>query len=293
MADPVMEPSGSSPTSQSPNGNSDGGAGGAPEPKFWEGFADEGLRGHPSVTKFATAQDMAKGLVEAEKRLGVPAEQLLKLPTKADDAEGWKEVYAKLGRPETPDGYRFELPADATDELKGIVKELGVTAHAAGLSQAQLVPVVGLLNKYVADAAEAATQAREEQTAATQATLKKEWGAKYDVYAKEIGRFLVANGGQPLVDELNAGGMGNSVGLNKLLAKMMDAMAEPGGDGGGHGREDLGGGPMTPAAARAEINKLESEEPSKTALTDKYHPQHNDVVARRTRLLQLEAGQEV
>src|SRR5437879_5504237 len=44
---------------------------------------------------------------EAEKLIGVPADQLLRLPVSTADAEAWKPVWQKLGAPVDAAGYDF------------------------------------------------------------------------------------------------------------------------------------------------------------------------------------------
>lgn len=268
----------------------DPGAGGAgkPVPSFWETFEDAGLKAHPSVTKFTTPEALAKSYVDAEKRLGAPPDQLIRLPTKPDDKAAWDEVYSRLGRPEKADGYGIKLPENATEEMKAVSGKLAETAHIAGLSPAQLRPLVDLLQAEANSAQTQAVAARETETRETQATLRKEWGAKFDVYGKEIGKLVVDLGGQPLLDELNASGLGNSLALNRALAKLVDRVAEPERPGGEGGRADVGDRPFTPAQAGAERARLEADPTLGAALRDRSHAQHKHAVDERNRLLALE-----
>lgn len=260
----------------------------APVPSFWEGFADPALKVHPTVTKFANPEAMAKGLVEAEKRLGVPADQLMRMAKGPDDVEGWNEIFTKLGRPADAKGYKIELPAEATPELKGITDKLAETAWKAGLNPNQLRPLIDLLQAEATGAQETAITDRTSQTADVQKTLKTEWGAKYDVYSREIGALVVDNGGQALLDELNASGLGNSLGLNRMLAKLVDRVSEPERAAGEGGRSSGLDRPLTPAQAKAERARIETDPILGKALRNRSDPQHAHALAERNRFLALE-----
>lgn len=265
-----------------------GAGGGAPEPKWWEGFKDEALRTSPNVTRYSSPEEAAKALDVATKRLGVPAERLLKIPEKPDDAEGWAAVHKALGRPDDVAGYGVELPADLPPETKPVVEGLLSDLHKAGATTPVVKSVIDALNKATAASDEARTKAREAETATVTDTLKEAWGAKYEVYKKGIGTLLnneKLGGGQALIDELNGLGLGNSVGLNKLLAHITDLLAEDGKLPGG-GQEQTGA--MTPVAAAAARIALEADPVKGKALRDKTDPLHASVLEERNRLFAFE-----
>lgn len=107
-----------------------------------------------------------------EKLMGVPQEQL-KLPAKADDVEGWKGIYAKLGMPEKADGYMFNLPKDAPTENADFARKM---FHELGLSKRQGETLFTKWNDH------AASFLKQQETQASQEaekqvnSLKSEWG---------------------------------------------------------------------------------------------------------------------
>ena len=84
---------------------------------------------------------------ETQKKLGIPADRVLRIPDAAD-AAGWKTVHQKLGVPETPEGYDFSTvkraDGSAPDEnligfVRGEAARLNITKDAAAAFAAALV----------------------------------------------------------------------------------------------------------------------------------------------------------
>jgi hypothetical protein len=296
-------------------GGGDAGAAGAGSgqaaAKWWESLSDANLKTSPNISRYDTVEAAAKALDEATKRLGVPPDQLLRLPTKPDDAAAYEEIYKKLGRPDKAEDYGVKFADDASDEAKAVGGKLIETAHKIGLNKAQLAPLVELLNGETAAAAKAEADHAAAEAAATQAALKAEWGPKFSTYEKEIPKLLADLGGkegkdgklipatgaefQALLDDMNARGLGNSLPLNRLLARICDMRAEPGKMPGAgeadRGREDSRG--MTPVQATAALRAFEADKSKTDALMDRSNPQHKAMVEERDRLARMAAGQTV
>lgn len=111
-----------------------------------------------------------------DKLRGVSEDQLLRLPA-AEDADGFNDVYNKLGRPETPEGYQFKKGENWSDEYESWYKQ---TVHDLGLNEKQAVALQEKHDEYEAQA----TTARDEQLVTEQTLAMKElgneWGAAYD-----------------------------------------------------------------------------------------------------------------
>ena len=60
----------------------------------------DGLNQEPSLQTFDSVDKLAKSYVNLVKKMGVPADQLLRLP---QNGESYDEVYNALGRPENYD----------------------------------------------------------------------------------------------------------------------------------------------------------------------------------------------
>lgn len=83
-------------------------------------------RGWDKIDAKTAALNAVKSHMEAEKHLGVPADQLLRMPKDAADAEGWGRVNERFGVPKEAKDYDFStikltgdkpLPAALTEAL--------------------------------------------------------------------------------------------------------------------------------------------------------------------------------
>lgn len=283
------------PTPASPADGATGGKGGkgggaverAASGEFWEGFGDAKLKESPVVLRHKSVEDLARSLVAAESRLGVPADQLIRMPTKDED---YAEVWKRLGGPETPEGYKITLPEGATDADKKFAADFAKHMHEKGPFPPQMVAaVVDFVNADAEATTKALAEADETRKAEGEALLKKELGAAYDPDMKAVGRMLQDLGGKELADELTANGWGDKPQLMLALHKLMEGRSEPQSlDGAGSGTG--GGVPMTPGQAKAARIVLENDPIKGVALRDSGHPMNKAVNEERRRLFALEAG---
>ncbi len=124
------------------------------------------------------AIEASKARREAEKFLGVPAEQLLRLPKDATDEAGWQNVRQRLGAPKEAKEYDFtgvkfadgsELDQAFTDRMRNALLKAGTPKDAA---PGVIKEVVGFMD--AADKAEADARAATRQSQRTD--LAREWG---------------------------------------------------------------------------------------------------------------------
>lgn len=269
----------------------------APEEKSWFDALPDDLKGEKSVLRHASLEDAIRAGLGAEKRLGVPADQLVRLPTKPEE---YADVYRKLGAPETPEGYKIGLPEKATEADKALASKFAQTMFEKGPFPPQFVAAaVDFINGETLAGMEAEATAAKDRAQAGEALLQKALGAKFDPEMKAVGKLLadydaeiakdlgVEPGG--LADELNADGKGDNPRLMLMLQKISERLAEPGGID-GQGRGDTGKGGMSPAQAKAARLNLESDPVKGQALMDNSHSMHKSVVEERSRLIRLEEG---
>lgn len=190
----------------------------------------------------------------AQKIIGVPADQLVRIPKDANDADGWSKVYEKLGVPKEYkiEGVKFKdgtpLDQETTDFVVGLAKDMHLTQNAA-LDLAQRIAKS-------MDAAEEAEIA--ETTAKKQAdtdALKKDWGANWDANL-----FVAQRAAQSLgvtAEQLEAAQ--NMLGYGKVMEMFRGLAAKLGEDklimNGGNG----GNVTMTPAMANQRKAELLSD----------------------------------
>lgn len=138
-------------------------------------------RGLDKLTPDKAALEAVKAHREAEKLIGAPADQLLRLPKDANDAKAWNDVYKKLGVPEKADEYDFssikypdgnKLTDEETAELRSIAADLKLSKNGAILLGQKLLAI--------AEKGGASAKAEYEgKLAADVQTLKSNWGSNY------------------------------------------------------------------------------------------------------------------
>jgi len=264
-------------------GGAAGGADGGAAAAYYEAFTSADLKTHPSIHRYKTVEDLAQGYVNLEKRYGVDPSRRLDLPVNAEDKDGWRAVWTKLGAPEKEDGYGLQLADGATDADKAMLADFTKAAFEAGVPKGHAEAMMKFWMGKVEAAQAAQAQAFEDHRKAGEAELRQEWGQAYDQRTREIGRLIEQYADDGLKAELNTDKLGNYPNLARMLGKMLDRMAEPGAAGGQSGDADTGARALTPSQAMAEARKLEGH----PALRDRTHPEHAATVKRRNELLAM------
>lgn len=171
------------------------------------------------------APDAARQLVrdhrEAQQKLGLPADQVLRLPQKADDP-AWANVWERLGAGKEAADYKFEgvtAAPELLEDLRAAAKEAGIPVAAATKIAAQLASAAAARGAMTEEQSKAAL-------AADQTTLRQTWGANYDLNLFRAQNAVKALGWDAsIVDTLHAAVGGTKV-LNGLL-QLANGMAEP------------------------------------------------------------------
>lgn len=269
-------------------GGAGGGAGGAPAggapQAYWDSFQDEGVRTSPSIQRYKTAEDLAKGYVNLEARFGVAPERRLDLPADMNDAAAMRAVWSKLGLPEKPDGYGLRLDDKATDADKASFGEFVDAMHKAGAPTSFVKAAHDWFTGASQKINAAAEQRAAERRTAGEAALKQEWGSAYDARVREIDVALQKydpKGESGLTKE----NLAQFPGVARFVMGMLNRMAEPGTDGARSGEADTGGRGMTPNEAKAALRTLNADPVKMKALNDKSDPGHNTVLEERRKLL--------
>lgn len=254
------------------------------ETAWYAGLPDD-LKAEKSILRHANLEDAIRAGLGAEKRLGVPADQLVRLPSKPEE---FADLYRKLGAPETAEGYQIGLPDQATDADKALAERFGKHMFEAGpFPPAFVKAAVDFINGETLAGMEAETAATTERNAAGEALLKKELGQKFDPEMKAVGKLLNDLGGPELAEELNASGFGANPQLMLMLHKVVERLGESQGvEGQGTGTGASGG--LTPGQAKAARLNLENDPVKGAALRDASHSMHNSVLEERRRLLEAE-----
>ena len=187
--------------------------------KFWEPLKGKGFG------------DVLKTYAEAQKFIGGS----IRLPGEKDAPQDREkklnDVYAKLGRPESPDKYDMKLPEVGgvkwDDNAVGMFKQ---TAHKLGLNSTQLN---GLLTMYGEHLKTVLPNIEELNQKGAQA-LQEHWGvnAKRNAVMAENGfkqlalAELGAEGSERLLDAINASGFGSNPDFVRVVARIVSETGE-------------------------------------------------------------------
>lgn len=222
----------------------------AAEPQVWSASFDEDTAAYVQNKGWKSPADILTSYRNLEKFAG-GSKNLLELPGVDADPSAWDAVFAKLGRPESPDGY--QLAAEGADpELMGWFKQ---TAHQLGLTDKQAAKLFEGYNGLSGQLQEKlqAQMAQESQKAID--SLKQEWGQAFDKQI-DMGKRAVAALG---LDEAKLSEYESKLGTGemlKLFATLGSKMGEDTFEGGERSGSSFG---TTPAAARQQIADLKMD----------------------------------
>lgn len=237
--------------------NNEGGAGDGGAANDWHtGFDDDtkGWLGEVGIDKLPANEALAKVIPMyrgAEKKLGIPSDQLLRMPKDENDTEGFRGVMAKLGLPETPDGYELKVPEGQPDEF---LKTATGWFHELGIPKRQAAGLAGKWNEYVSSQQQLAEDRFNAQADKDIQALKDDMGDAYDKNVELARRVRRASG---ITDE-EAIAIERAVGVGRA----MKVFAELGKSMGEHrfaGGEDGGTFGLSIEGARARITALKAD----------------------------------
>ncbi len=198
--------------------------------EWYEGL-DEPILQHVQAKKWDTldapsaAKAIAQAHLAAQRFIGVPAEQIVRLPKGVDDPN-FPDVYkriSEMGAPKDASGYSFAGVEGITEEDAKFVSELAAELKLPVNSAAS---VAQKLVSRQASVASANAERTAVSTAAEQAVLRQTWGANYDLNDFRVNRVAEQLGwDKSVIDTLHATVGGTKVlnGLLSLASKMSEA----------------------------------------------------------------------
>ena len=246
----------------------------------WTSGMSEASQGFVENKGWTSADQALESYQHLEKTMRAPADQVVRLP-KEDDAEGWGDVYTRLGRPEEPAGYKLN-EAEVPEGVPDFTPRLREWAHEAGLSQNQTSQIHEKGQARLVEMTQEAEAQRLEQSAAGEQDLRREWGEAWDANVANGKRFVQSF----KIDQDTLGKLESALGTAGLYKLAADIGRGLGEHGMPTGAEDDGGGltfGMPPASAKAKIADLSLDKD----FMDQYMDGRKEAVARMTRLHSL------
>ena len=243
----------------------------------------------PEFNKYKTPQEFYKGYREKVALIGRKG---IIVPAPDAKPEEQEKFLNSLGRPEKPDGYKYEVPKDIHASIKvtpEATANFNAIAHKTGLTNTQANALngwyLGQVSQILKDQEKAETVAA--QTAET--ALRAEWKDQFDAKRNAVADLILKAGGQAAIDAMGGvNGLGNNPHLLKALGVIAGMLSEdqiknlkgPGGGG--------PGGNETQEQAAAKIKEMETVgSEAHKALMDEKNPKHDEMVKERTRLYKI------
>jgi len=264
------------------------------ETESWHAGLSEEYRGNESLSQIPDLNTLAKSYLDAQQYAGgsirIPGEDAStddwtafnakltdKVPTllnlSSDEDEARNAMYARLGRPETKDGYQIE----------GADPEFLQWAHDNGLSTAQV-------KSWQESTQSQSTQADADRDAEMQAAndlLKKEWGHAYDAKLAQAKNAVLAYADAETQQFLIKSGLANDPGMIRLMAGIGATLTEEQSAGMGSGSRFT----LSPTEALDRIGEVRRNQEHPYNIAN--HPQHRAEVEKMQRLYSQAYPEEV
>lgn len=224
-----------------------------PAPNWSDGLGDE-HKGYLEVKGFKDLPSILDSYKNLESTVGVPADKLVKLPTKSfeEDPKAWEGVFGKLGRPESADGYEISVPEgmQGSEDAVNWAKE---TFHKLGLTKRQGEDFIKAWNDWaVSSQAENDTKRKYDDIAAEK-ELRMKWGAAYDKNVS--GAFSAAK--QLGFKQEEIATLEQTFGKVRTYEMLQSVFEKVGEDSFVSG--DGASGPLSPAGAKAKIEEKKAD----------------------------------
>lgn len=167
---------------------------GLSEPGFRDLLPEEYRGMYP---EFKKPEDFVKGYDSLVRKLG----SSVSLPKDDAPQEELDKFYNKLGRPEAPEKYEFELN-DNTKVDDEFLNKFKKAAYENGISQKQAREMFNWYNRELEGVEQSITRAQEEAQEKAKAELKARWGKDYDKKLEEVQGFAKNLAGEKYYENL-------------------------------------------------------------------------------------------
>jgi len=230
-----------------------------------------------ALQNFNDMNGFVKSYLNANRMVGLDK---IPVPNKHATDDDWNEVYKRLGKPETADEYKFNLPKE-TKLDENSLKAYKEQAHKLGLLPHQADGIIQYYNE-LANSADMDTNSKAE-TARLEAeqTLRKEFGPAYSNKLKAARQLASATLGEDFLDNTllkNGSKVGDDPTVVKAFAELAGKLSEDTivkGDSPSY---------MTVKEIEQQLQKI--QQPG-SAYWDKTHPNHSAAVQEAFKLQEL------
>jgi len=231
-----------------------------------ETLADDGVKG--LLGKYKTPDDFAKGAANLSKKVG---EKGLSIPGEDATDEERAEFYTKLGRPESPDKYSWEMPEGFEMDQEWYA-EKSKEMFDKGISDDAHSLIMDLYRQDRERINELAQNHQDELVAKTEPALREEWKEDYDANMKQSMEVAERFGVKELLKDY---GIINELPVIKMLHEVALSTTE--------GKVEPSSGFTS---SKEELASLKND----PAYMDRTHPNHKNVLKRVVELSGISAS---
>ncbi|MFT4271819.1 MAG: hypothetical protein QM578_12470 [Pantoea sp.] len=139
------------------------------------------------------------------------------------DTEGWSNLYAKLGRPESADGYELPVPEGDSGEFAGAAAG---RMFELGISKSQAQGIAEWYNTQQAQAIEQYQQQQAQKNTENVAAIRKEWGNNFDANLAVANKAVSVYLPPEAIAALNETGLGSNPHFVKAFLKIGQSLSE-------------------------------------------------------------------
>jgi hypothetical protein len=185
----------------------------------WTTSTTKNLRADPRFVAYASKHKTLDEALQASIDMEEKAGKLVAIPDGKETDEERAAFYTRLGVPAKPADYKLDLdPRIGVDKKQ--VEEYQALAHSMHMTNDQANTFFKLANERAAKEMESFRARNDEAKAQVQSVLRKEWGDKYNEEVAILSRGVRAYGGEELIADAEATGMGNKLSFIRLLHKL-------------------------------------------------------------------------
>ena len=232
-----------------------------------------------SLSNFNNMEDLLKSYKHAQSLVGADK---IPVPNKHATEEDWNEVFKRLGAPDKPEDYKYNIKDQELDSNQ--VSEFNKTAHQLGLLPKQAEGLIKFYNEMNGNMAASEEDAAAQAQLVTETELKKEFGPQFSKRLDQAKKLAVNSLGSEFLENTflkDGSRLGDNIKVIKAFSELAEKLSEDEiikGDGTEY---------MTAKDIEKEINELTQEG---SAYWSKTHPNHNKAVQEVLKLREMLNG---
>mgnify|MGYP001287459201 CR=1 FL=1 len=184
----------------------------------------ENFREEKALDNFNNMEDFVKSYLHAQKLVGADK---IPVPNKHATDEDWNEVFKRLGAPDSPEGYQYNLKDQEMDT--GQLQQFNQTAHRLGLLPKQAEGLIKFYNELNGNIASNQEDQAAEAQLATETELKKEFGPTYTKRLDQAKKLATETLGNEMLNNTvlkDGTRLGDSVEVIKAFSMLADKLSE-------------------------------------------------------------------